>query len=860
MFAKPEMIKSRKIVAEKYNTPRFDWVDGVKAFAIIAIILNHVIELYTAGPWFSNPSYDWPPFAERIHNLIPAGSNIVSDLIIFLGWLGDMGPGVFILLSGFTLALSQSHKKYSAGNFYKKRLLRIFPLYITIHILILAFLVIKKSNFSYNLTDIVLSLLGLRFNDFLFFFINPSWWFVWLILQLYLVFPVLFKLLDRNKRLFIVATLLFTLLSRAAGLFHLSYSNSLYYWMTGLFFGTRLFEFSFGMLLGVLYFQNSKLIFNILNNPLRTLLISLSIYLMGFLCSLTYYSTMVSNILITIGLSGLFYGFFSIFKNAHFLGRNLQWIGKQSFPVFLLHQPVILYLSKNYSGISSLLLVILFLIASFPLGYILYKIIDMAGTSFTKYKKQVQKLVMSGYLRYSICFILLVACVYNLFFDILITTGTFISKLIIIGSYLLLLIYWISESDILSRIKITSTFVLTVFFSLFLFVLPFQWINLFSLVSIPLILIIALSPRLSNKILFNSFYLILVILVVLSLEFFLRKNMPVEVGRWGEFPALRPDKKTVYSLIPNKTTHLRYNNYNYVVKTNSMGFTSPEVDLSSKDSATYRIFITGDAFSMPEGVDYAFSFPCLLEKELNKDVKGRKFQVINGGVTGYGPNEELAQIRNYVDTLKPDLIAIEFFINDFEDINCNALERLQSIGFFRNESLRLKLLGYSQVPVYFEELFRKATGLIDNQYNYNKSLLYLYEKKSAFYSDSVLKKIDGYLGEVKKICDRKGSDLLLVYVPGQIEVSSEDQIAFYPRNVNLSDTSLFDFGLAHQIVHAVCEKHSINLLDTKEMLKNDPNQPVYFKESWHWNQEGHKLIAHELALKIIAGLKNNEQK
>jgi peptidoglycan/LPS O-acetylase OafA/YrhL len=372
----------------KNNTPRFDWVDGVKAFAIIAILLNHVIELYTAGPSFSNPSYDWPPFTERMQNLIPAGSNIVCNLIIFLGWLGDMGPGVFILISGFTLALSQSYKKLSIGDFYKKRLLRIFPLYITIHLLVLAFLFHTNSTFSYNVTEIVLSLMGLRFNDFLFFFINPSWWFIWLILQLYLVFPFLFKLLNRNKKLFIIVTLLFTLISRMAGLLHLSYSDNLYYWMTGLFFGTRLFEFSFGLLLGVLYFQNSKVIFSLLNNPLRTLLISISIYLLGFLCSLTYYSTIVSNILITIGLSGLFYGFFSIFKNSQFLGRTLQWIGKQSFPVFLIHQPIILYLSRSYSGIFSLLYVILFLIASFPLGYILCKIIAVANTSFAKYKKR----------------------------------------------------------------------------------------------------------------------------------------------------------------------------------------------------------------------------------------------------------------------------------------------------------------------------------------------------------------------------------------------------------------------------------------------------------------------------------------
>jgi hypothetical protein len=66
------------------------------------------------------------------------------------------------------------------------------------------------------------------------------------------------------------------------------------------------------------------------------------------------------------------------------------------------------------------------------------------------------------------------------------------------------------------------------------------------------------------------------------MEFFLWKHKPLEAGRWGEFPALQVDSETVYSLIPNKTTRLRYNNYDYLVKTNSLGFASPEIDLTSK--------------------------------------------------------------------------------------------------------------------------------------------------------------------------------------------------------------------------------------------------------------------------------------
>lgn len=103
-------------------------------------------------------------------------------------WLhGEVGVDLFLIVSGFTLALNS--RDLSLGEFLQHRLLRIFPAYW----LALATYVILNDRFfgsNYSATSIVLHIFGVHgfvsgefFSD-----INDSFWFISLILALYVVF------------------------------------------------------------------------------------------------------------------------------------------------------------------------------------------------------------------------------------------------------------------------------------------------------------------------------------------------------------------------------------------------------------------------------------------------------------------------------------------------------------------------------------------------------------------------------------------------------------------------------------------------------------------------------------------------
>ncbi len=125
--------------------------------------------------------------------------------------IGTPGVHIFLILSGYSLTKSYINKNVSYFNFLMKRILRIFPLYLTaLAVVILTKMFILKTLTLGSLKDGVLisHLFGLQG------FINPgayniSFWFITLILQFYILFPLLLKILKKG---FIVPLTLLTLI------------------------------------------------------------------------------------------------------------------------------------------------------------------------------------------------------------------------------------------------------------------------------------------------------------------------------------------------------------------------------------------------------------------------------------------------------------------------------------------------------------------------------------------------------------------------------------------------------------------------------------------------------------------------
>ena len=824
---------------------KLNWINAAKGFALIGILLNHFVELFGPGPWFTNPDYNWPDLELRLQNIYPG-------FVRFIGWLGDSGPGVFIVVSGLTLTLSsllKNRRSIAWNSFISRRLLRIFPLYLTVHFIILGGMVLLPGMvYQLEKAPLLLSLLGLRFTDNLFFYVNPSWWFIWLIIQLYVLFPFLYKWLVSFKPVrFIILALSITVVFRLMGLWGFTYNQNLYYWMTGLFFGTRLAEFAAGMVLGYLIHESAQGKFKI---P-KTVVISsgsVLLYLIGFGLQLFYYTTVLSNFFVSIGLTGIFYGAYKTIEKLRFkpIEKVIVWIGSFSFGIYLIHQAPMRWAAKYLSGTVEIVAIMVVIIVSIVAGAFLEKNLDRILHQAKSLFKPLNPLISQKINLLFVSIIVLISVI-----DPFFPSGRMHASFEIILALIFIWILADFRATIKPCHKLVSLALMTTIFLYSVFS-PEQLGPLTAMISLLVFAIMMLLQKWLKNPLVNLLAALSMTLILAGItEVILQKEAPLELSKWGEFDALQKDSTRVYSLKPYGNFQLRYNNYDYILKTNSQGLTSPEIDPVRSDSGEYRILILGDAFSMPEGLPYADSYPSLLQQKLKQTFPDKNIRIINGGVTGYGPNEELAQFSELCPLYKPNLVIYQFFVNEFTEIDLSPEQRLKSIGLISDKlTCRKWLAGNLQITAYadrlIEDLKEKVTG-VPPKWKMTKSLLKYYEtNRQDIYDPETLEKLKTTLLKMKKIGEENEVTLLLMYVPAQIEVSKIKYISYFPKNVNLNVETNYNTQLPLNQTINICNETGIELINLKPFLKNYANQPVYFPDSWHWNQNGHKAVAEEL--------------
>ncbi|MBK7947576.1 MAG: hypothetical protein IPK00_02260 [Deltaproteobacteria bacterium] len=99
------------------------------------------------------------------------------------------------------------------------------------------------------------------------------------------------------------------------------------------------------------------------------------------------------------------------------------------------------------------------------------------------------------------------------------------------------------------------------------------------------------------------------------------------------------------------------------VETNSLGLRDDPMPIEKPPGET-RILALGDSFTFALGVRFEDLYVQRLERLLNRESPGRRFQVINAGVAGYNTTQELVFLQADGLRYEPDLITIGFYWND----------------------------------------------------------------------------------------------------------------------------------------------------------------------------------------------------
>jgi hypothetical protein len=147
----------------------------------------------------------------------------------------------------------------------------------------------------------------------------------------------------------------------------------------------------------------------------------------------------------------------------------------------------------------------------------------------------------------------------------------------------------------------------------------------------------------------------------------------------------KTDPERGYAAIPNTEGWYWVENKSYV-RINSAGFRDREHQLA-KPADTVRIAVIGDSFAEARNVSVDDAFWSVIEKRLqgSSALAGKKIEVLNFGVGGYGTVEELLTLRQRVWDYSPDVVLLAVCVyNDITD-NYEPFKRAAELPYFKLE-------------------------------------------------------------------------------------------------------------------------------------------------------------------------------
>jgi|ERR1043166_3230602 hypothetical protein len=145
------------------------------------------------------------------------------------------------------------------------------------------------------------------------------------------------------------------------------------------------------------------------------------------------------------------------------------------------------------------------------------------------------------------------------------------------------------------------------------------------------------------------------------------------------------------SLLPGAEGWYRKEGEAYV-RINSDGLHDQEHALAKPDG-TFRMAIVGDSYCEALSVSREEAFWTVMARKLEEcgAFAGRKVEVINFGVSGYGTAQELLTLREQVWKYSPDIVLLAVTTNNDITDNSRALKRTDDVPYFVFNGSQLSL-------------------------------------------------------------------------------------------------------------------------------------------------------------------------
>lgn len=206
-----------------------------------------------------------------------------------------------------------------------------------------------------------------------------------------------------------------------------------------------------------------------------------------------------------------------------------------------------------------------------------------------------------------------------------------------------------------------------------------------------------------------------VLVFLVGMEFYVRfayadgSNFDIEMWRYAR------DLKRASALSGVGHEHVPNQRGTYMgveLVTNSFGLRDEEISKQKPPGVT-RILMLGDSVTLGWGAPVDGTTSEVLERRLEADSGERRFEVVNAGVGNYNTAMEVAWFVARGWELNPDLVVLNYFINDAEETPSrqeNPLERFSWGAVFlagRFDVLSRTYFGRGDWKQYYRDLYRE---------------------------------------------------------------------------------------------------------------------------------------------------------
>jgi peptidoglycan/LPS O-acetylase OafA/YrhL len=338
------------------NAPaqRLAWVDMLKGLAIFAVLLHHFPAVtthfglrLTGQGIFASLQHIWT----LAHSATTSRTEAVAAFVAAFGY---QGVHLFLIASGFGLAMAdlKRDRPLPFGQFLKRRAARLLPPYWTV-VLILGLIGLVQARMHLlpswvigsSRYDFLLNLFLLRnFREMWVWIFPGAFWFVPLIVQLYLCYPLITWGLRRFGGRGLLACAVITLTYRAFATWGLASgpvgTDGAPRVTPMMFFPARLFEFA----LGIAFARTRMLESAAFKDPVRLFglfVIGLALWAIGTAAASHKAGYFISDPLLGSGLFLVTYQISRLVAGVSLVGSAIAFLGRKSYSIYLVHSTLL---------------------------------------------------------------------------------------------------------------------------------------------------------------------------------------------------------------------------------------------------------------------------------------------------------------------------------------------------------------------------------------------------------------------------------------------------------------------------------------------------------------------------------------